>query len=165
MKRFVLVGLTRVARPRLVAAATAALLGACYEYVPVVAQDPTPGAGIRLTLSDAGSVAATSAVGPHVELVAGRVSRIDADSVVVIATYTRQRNGVESRWRAERVAVPRAGIASLDVPRLSAARTGLGVAFGVATAVATIATVTAASSFAHPHAPATTSIPALPTPR
>ncbi len=129
----------RRARVRLPAAAvaTAAALSACYEYTPPVTSSPTPGTEVRLTLTDAGSVAAASAVGPHVELVDGRIGKIDADSVVVMATQTTQRGGTENLWSGERVSVPRSSVASLGVRRISASRTALAAAVGVAVVVGT----------------------------
>ena len=117
----------------------ATALSACYEYAPPVAHDPTPGTEVRLTLTDAGSLAAASSVGPRVELVDGRISRIDADSVVVLATQTTQRGGVDNLWNGERVAVPRSSVASLGVRRVSASRTALASVIGVGVIAASIA--------------------------
>ena len=116
----------------------AALLGACYDYVPQVAQQPALGSEVRLTLTDLGSVAAASAVGPRVESIDGRIARISADSVVVAATQTTQRGGAENTWNGERVALPRSAVASIGVRRLSASRTALASAAGVAVVVGTI---------------------------
>lgn len=117
----------------------AVVLGACYDYVPQVAQQPTPGTEVRLTLTDLGSASAAAAVGPRVESVDGRITQITGDSIVVAATQTTRQGGVESTWNGERVALPRSAVASIGVRRLSASRTALASAVGVAAVVGTIA--------------------------
>jgi len=124
---------------RAVVVAAVTVVSACYEYAPPPAVEPAPGTELRVTLTDAGSVAAASAVGPRVEQIDGRLARIDADTLVIAATQTTQRGGIENTWNGERVAVPRSAVASLGVRRVSASRTVLAAAAGVAIAVGTIA--------------------------
>ena len=104
---------------------TAALTVGCHSYVPIDPADVTPSRVVRLDLTDAGSVALGPAVGPYAVSVDGRISQRD-DSVLVIAvSQVTRRSGAEESWNGEAVRVPRAGVASLGVEKLSPARTGL----------------------------------------
>lgn len=124
-------------RPALVAV-VAAQLSACYEYVRPSDSGPQPGTPVRVALTDAGSVAVASAVGPRVENIEGRLTMVSPDTVVLSATETTQFGGSESTWAGERVAVPRSAVASLTVRRLSTSRTVLMTAAGVAAVAALI---------------------------
>ena len=127
-------------RPSLAALSTAAatVLGACYQYAPPPSTQIAPEASVRVVLTDAGAMALTSAVGPRVELIDGRLERADADSVVVRVTQTTNLRGVETDWTGERVAMARSSVASVRTRRLDRTRTALALAAGAGLLAATI---------------------------
>lgn len=124
-------------------AGAALLLGAalinvgCYSYVPLAASDVAPGAPVRVNLSDAGSAAVAASVGAFATALDGPVVSLPGDSVLVVtvARLTR-RDGTEETWTGEAVRIPRAGVASFEVRRLSRSRTGFLVGATVATSIA-----------------------------
>lgn len=113
------------------AALAAALTSAtgCYEYVPAPGGGrgaaPRAGAEVRLELTDAGSAALASQIGPRVESLDGIFEGAGSDSVTVRARRTVMRGGRELDWNNERVAVPVGAVSSLRVRRLSPRRTAL----------------------------------------
>ena len=130
---------TRRPVSRAVVCAAAAVLGACYEYTPMLNPVAGTGAPVQVTLTDAGSEAVASQVGPRVAAIEGLCTRATADSLVLSVTQTTARGGEDTFWKGERVAVPRTAVASFGVRRLSTTRTALVSVVGVGAAVAAIA--------------------------
>lgn len=112
----------------MVFAAALASVAGCYEYAPTRAEGAAPGAEVRLTLTDAGSVDLASQLGPRVEAVDGLLERAAGaagDTIVLRARRTVQRNGREADWQGERIVVPARAVASVRERRLSRSRTAL----------------------------------------
>jgi hypothetical protein len=112
--------MTHRARPLL---ALCALLGSgCYEYLP--ARNPTSllGQRVQLTLTDSGSVAMTSRVGPSVDAIEGNLVADSAGAYVVGVALTRGRSGAETDWRGERVVIAHPLVASFAERRFSRSR-------------------------------------------
>ena len=112
--------------------ARAAVLGtallapaACRSYVPLAGAPPPDGREVRIELTDAGSVGLSAVIGPRARFLDG-VLRASSDSVLVLSVHDVTRaDGGDEPWTGERVALPRASVASLSTPRLSAGRTGI----------------------------------------
>jgi hypothetical protein len=113
-----------------------AILAGCYTYaVPQGAL--RGGTRIRVGLTDAGSGALASYLGPGVESVEGTyLPDSDSTSVIVAVATTTRGNGVQSYWTGERVSIPRTVVASIRERRLSVSRTSLTTAGVLAAAVA-----------------------------
>lgn len=122
-----------------VCTAAAATLGACYQYTPTLNPVAGTGAPVQVTLTDAGSIAVASQVGPRIEAIEGLCTDATADSLVLSVTQTTARGGADTFWKGERVAVPRSAVASFGVRRLSATRTALAAVVGVGAVAAAIA--------------------------
>jgi hypothetical protein len=106
----------------------------------VVAQQLSPGATARVTLTDRGSVELASALGPRGELLEGRVVE-SADSALTLSVSTVvRRNGVEESWTGERLSIPQRYVASTTMPRVSTWRSLL-LAGGVVAGLAAIAAI------------------------
>jgi hypothetical protein len=112
--------LHRSRRPALVLCTL--LAGACYEYVPARSVSSLLGQHVQLSLTDSGSVAMASRVGPSVEAIEGNLLADSAGAYVLGVTLTRARSGAETDWREERVAVPHALVASFAERRFSRSR-------------------------------------------
>jgi hypothetical protein len=97
-------------------------MGACYEYLPARTPASLLGQRVQLTLTDSGSVVMASRVGPSVDAIEGDLVADSAGSYVVGVTVTRARNGTESDWRGERVAVAHPLVASFAERRFSRSR-------------------------------------------
>lgn len=100
-----------------------ALLGlACYEYLPT--RDPRSliGQQVQVSLTDSGSVALASKIGPSVEVIEGSLLADSAGSYLVAVAVTRVRAGPETDWRGERVAIAHPLVSSLAERRFSRSR-------------------------------------------
>lgn len=121
-----------------VALSAVALLGvsACYTYVPST-RAPTPGAEVRLELSDVGAQNLASTLGARVAAVDGRVEGVAPDSTVRLAvSSTRTYTGAAQPWEGEgTVAFAPSSYRVLRARRVSKWRT-LGLIAGAVGAVA-----------------------------
>jgi hypothetical protein len=110
----------RMTRPLL---ALCALIGtACYEYLP--SRDPASlvDRRVQVALTDSGTVAMASQIGPSVDAIEGTLVGDSAGVYLVSVSTTRARNGVESDWRGERVRVAHPLVAMLAERRFSRSR-------------------------------------------
>ena len=111
-------------------AATAALFAgalsaACYSYNPVPVSALPAGRDIRLALTDSGSVALASQLGPSVIEVHGRLLADSAGRVVLSMQSSKTRDGNESDWHGERVEIGHALVATAGTRQFSRGRTVL----------------------------------------
>lgn len=107
----------------------------CYGYY----QPMTPGlAGhrVQLSITDSGAVVLTPQVGAGIEAVDGTMLTDTASKYVVSVTGVHRRDGLESDWKGEPVAIPHALVSTVMERRFSRARTTL---FAVAGTIAMIA--------------------------
>lgn len=119
---------------------TAPFGAGCYAYVPTSSPRPVTGSDVQLALTDSGTLAMTPFVGPSVGLVTGRVVGDSSGSYVLSITRTARRDGIETDWRGERIAVSRALISDVATRRFSPGRT---VLFSALTGGALVAIVEA----------------------
>jgi len=104
----------------------ALLLCGCYEYLPPPAAARAPdltGKRVQVILTDVGSALLASEIGPLGEAVGGTLVEDSQESLVVAVVSVRNRNGFETGWNGERVAVPRTYVAHLEERRFSKRRT------------------------------------------
>jgi hypothetical protein len=118
----------------------ASLVVACYDYRPATSPAVLVGRRIQLLLTDSGSVVLAARIGPAVEAIEGQYLGDSAGVLLLAMAASRARSGVEMDWRGERVAVPRALVASMLERRFSRSRT----AFASGLAVLGIGAMTAA---------------------
>jgi hypothetical protein len=96
-----------------------------------------PGTEVRIDLNGMGSDRLQLETGRRGRAVAGRLARMDVDSVAVVAAV----QAIESQYRTgsvTEVAFPLSEVREVSVRRLSAARTGLLIGGGVAAVLATL---------------------------
>ncbi len=125
---------------RLIATSLLPLVGGCFSYAPLATPDPPRAAVLRLTLSTPGDYRLTNVTMNDVGLIDGELVAMDDSAVVVSATRVVARSGFEHLGEGATLRVPRASIGSIQVKRLSPARTALFVgglvALGAITSVA-----------------------------
>ena len=126
--------MTHRARPLL--ALCALFAGGCYEYLPARSPAALLGQRVLISLTDSGSVALTSRIGPSVEVLEGTLLADSADAYVVGMAVTRVRGGAETDWRGERVVVAHALASVFAERRFSPARSAFAGALMSAGAVA-----------------------------
>lgn len=113
---------------RLVAAFAAASLAgssACRAYQPTGGVVPAGGERVRLQLTDSGSVALASYLGPRVAAVRGRVASSDDHGDLALRISVVETPDGETVWKGESVSIPRRFVALTEVERVSAWRSAL----------------------------------------
>jgi len=96
----------------------------CYAYLPTMPNvRPLPGSEVQLGLTDSATVVLASSVGPSVGTITGRLAADSGDMYVLSVTKTERRDGIESDWRGERLAISRALVTSVATRRFSPGRT------------------------------------------
>jgi hypothetical protein len=99
-------------------------VGGCYTYHPL--QDPIPESGSRVAadLTDAGSLALASQVGPGVVTIRGEVVESDREGILLALTSVLGRDEQETLWKGEQVRIP-----FTTVARVTQRRFALGKSF------------------------------------
>ncbi len=117
----------------LVVLAVPTFLSACFGYYPHPQPAGLVGKDVLLTLTDSGSVVLASRLGPSITEVFGRLDSDSASAFGVSVISVRNRGGLETDWKGERVAISRPLVAAVAERRFSRARTtALGAILGVA---------------------------------
>ena len=107
---------------------SAFLLCGCYTYRNTAVGDAAIRAPMRVELTEVGSQAITSQVGPRGSMLEGIV-RAKSDSALIFGvTALTRTNGVEESWRGERVTVPTSAVSRIQLRKFSALNTGLFIA-------------------------------------
>lgn len=105
-------------------------------FVPQPLEEaPAPGTDVQVRLTEPAQSRISVQAGRVVEAVAGRVVRLDADSLVLAVRWREIAGGSYGRPGPDVVRLARAEIADLQRPRFSLTRT---VAFGAAVALAIV---------------------------
>ena len=112
---------------------------ACYGYVPIGDRGLSPGNQVAVDLSTEGSAALAQLIGPTVTTIEGRLTSADSTGLTLAVTDTRLRDGRSYHWTGEPVHLGRGQFISVEIRRLSVARTGLLVAAGAAGIAAVVA--------------------------
>ena len=111
---------------RSIAVLTAAvLLSGCYEYLAPPTGSSLTGRRVNVTLTDMGSAALASQIGPSNDAIGGTLLADSGNVYVVSVVSVRARSGLESGWRGEQVAVPIQYVDRLEERTLSKRRTVL----------------------------------------
>jgi hypothetical protein len=112
-------------------------LSGCYEYLPAPSGSPAlRGRRVNLTLTDMGSAALASQIGPSNDAIGGTLLADSANSLLLSVVSVRNRSGLEQGWRGEHVAVPFQYVDRLEQRSFSKRKTVLA---SLATAAALVA--------------------------
>lgn len=82
------------------------VLTGCYSYRPLETPSPSFGTRVEADLTDRGSLAMTSQIGPGAMSVRGEVLQTEPDALVLALTSVLGRNEQETFWRGEHVRIP-----------------------------------------------------------
>ena len=83
------------------------------------------GANVAVSLTDYGTANLGRLLGLGVGTVEGSLLTVSDSTYTVSVQLVRQRNGVETFWRGEQVAIPRADVAELRERRLARGKSAL----------------------------------------
>ncbi|HSJ64468.1 MAG TPA: hypothetical protein VK922_11300 [Gemmatimonadaceae bacterium] len=112
------------------------LSAGCYTYEPVpLVPAPAPGADLRLSITDRGTVDLRDYLGPNVERLNGQLVAADSSEVNLAVRSVVMYNGSEQFWTGDRIRIPRSAVAQAEVRRFSASRTGFLAALAIGGAI------------------------------
>ena len=123
-------------------ACAATLMSGCFGYYDPATSSAPVTKVVQLALTDSGSVVLASQLGPSNESVEGRLLADSSGVYLVSLSGVRRRDGSESDWRGEQVAIPRALVSKVSERRFSRGRTIL------MSALTTTALIAATKAFA-----------------
>jgi hypothetical protein len=118
----------------LTAIVASVLLAGCHRYEPVTAASLDRGASVAVALTDYGTANLGRLLGMGVGTVEGNLVTVSDSAYTLAVQLVRQRNGIETFWRGEQVAIPRGDVAEIRQRRLARSKS----------AVATVALLAAA---------------------
>ncbi len=101
------------------------VLSGCRSYSPLGGVAPVVESTIRLQLTDSGSVAMRSYLGPSVVYVTGRLTGIDSSGLALAVGETQGASGATTYWKGERAVIPRSYVAVVEQEKLAPVRTAL----------------------------------------
>ena len=112
------------------------ILAACYSYVPMVGEDPTPSDDVRVRLSQAEAVRMSERTGRTIRSLEGSVLRVPADSLVLDVGWGAVYAGTVFEGRRDTLSFHRHDLLEVDRREFSRRRTALVGAGVVALVVA-----------------------------
>jgi hypothetical protein len=99
------------------------VLTGCYSYAPLKTPSPSFGARVEADLTDRGTVALASQIGPGVMSVRGEVLQSEPDALVLALTSVLGRNQQETFWKGEHVRIPLITVARVQQRRFALKKT------------------------------------------
>ena len=97
----------------------------CHGYVPATAPSVASGASVSVSLTDYGTANLGRLLGLGVGTVEGSLVTMSDSAYTLAVQLVRQRNGIETLWRGEQVAIPRVDVAEIRERRLSRSKSAL----------------------------------------
>lgn len=101
------------------------LLASCHRYEPVTAATVASGSNVAVSLTDYGTATLGRLLGMGVGTVEGNLVSVSDSSYTLAVQVVRQRDGIETFWRGERVAIPRTDVAEIRQRRFSRSKSAL----------------------------------------
>jgi hypothetical protein len=105
--------------------ALASLLAGCHRYEPVTAASVATGASVAVSLTDYGTANLGRLLGLGVGTVEGNLVTVSDSAYTLAVQLVRQRNGIETLWRGEQVAIPRVDVAEIRQRRISRSKSAV----------------------------------------
>jgi hypothetical protein len=99
------------------------VLTGCYNYHPLQTPSPSLGARVEADLTDRGTVAMASQIGPGAMSVRGEVLQTESEALVLALTSVLGRNHQETFWRGEHVRLPLITLARVQQRRFALKKT------------------------------------------
>ena len=115
------------------------LLGvACHRYEPVTAATVERGADVSVALTDFGTANLGRLLGMGVGTIEGELLSLSDSALTIGVKLVRQRNGIETFWKGERVAIPRSDVAEIRQRRFSKGKSAVATMAVIAAAVGAV---------------------------
>lgn len=130
----------RVREAILTAVLVPTLLAGCHRYEPVTAATVARGSNVAVSLTDYGTANLGRLLGMGVGTVEGSLLAVSDSAYTLSVQVVRQRNGVETFWRGEQVAIPRVDVAEIRQRRLSRGKSALATVAVIAAAFGAVET-------------------------
>ncbi len=92
---------------------------ACYTYAPASLGTVSPGATVRVELSDVGSTEVEPYVGARARVLEGRLTRADSAGLELSVSDITRSSDLDEAWQGKPVQVPSNGIATVSLSKLS----------------------------------------------
>ena len=109
----------------LVLAVVSAIVTACHRYEPVTAASVATGSSVAVSLTDDGTANLGRLLGMGVGTVEGNLVTVSDSAYTLAVQLVRQRNGIETFWRGEQVAIPRVDVAEIRQRRISRSKSAV----------------------------------------
>jgi hypothetical protein len=141
MKRRELRGTFAIRNPQsviLVACATIFMALGCHGYQPVTAAGVARGSSVAVSLTDQGTANLGRLLGMGVGTVEGNLVTVSDTAYTLAVQLVRQRNGIETFWKGEHVAIPRLDVAEIRQRRFSRSKSALATVAVIAAAVGAV---------------------------
>jgi hypothetical protein len=116
----------------------ALLLTSCHRYEPVTAATVARGSSVAVSLTDYGTANLGRLLGLGVGTVEGNLMAVSDSAYTLSVQVVRQRNGIETFWRGEQVAIPRTDVAEIRQRRFSRSKSALATVAVLAAALGAV---------------------------
>jgi hypothetical protein len=116
----------------------ALLLTSCHRYEPVTAATVARGSSVAVSLTDYGTANLGRLLGLGVGTVEGNLMSVSDSAYTLSVQVVRQRNGIETFWRGEQVAIPRTDVAEIRQRRFSRSKSALATVAVLAAALGAV---------------------------
>jgi hypothetical protein len=120
------------------ALATTLLALGCHRYEPVTAAAVARGSSVAVSLTDQGTANLGRLLGMGVGTVEGNLVTVSDTAYTLAVQLVRQRNGIETFWKGEHVAIPRLDVAEIRQRRFSRSKSALATVAVIAAAVGAV---------------------------
>jgi hypothetical protein len=99
------------------------VVNGCYSYHPLESPAPASGTRVAADLTDSGSLAMASQIGPGIISVRGEVVESSSDGLLLALISVLGRNDQEMFWRGEQVQIPLITVARVQQRRFALGKT------------------------------------------
>src|SRR5688572_17644129 len=110
----------------------------CHRYEPVTAATVARGSSVAVSLTDYGTANLGRLLGLGVGTIEGSLLTVSDSAYTLSVQLVRQRNGIETFWRGEQVAIPRVDVAEIRQRRFSRSKSALATVAVIAAAVGAV---------------------------
>jgi len=101
------------------------ILASCHRYEAVTAATVVTGSSVAVSLTDYGTANLGRLLGMGVGTVEGNLVTVSDSAYTLAVQLVRQRNGIETFWRGEQVAIPRVDVAEIRQRRISRSKSAV----------------------------------------
>src|SRR5918992_731990 len=114
------------------------IASACHRYEPVTAATVERGANVSVTLTDFGTANLGRLLGMGVGTVEGELLSLSDSALAIAVQLVRQRNGIETFGKGERVTSPQSDVAEIRQRRFSKGKSAVATVAVIAAAVGAV---------------------------